>query len=303
MKIPTIIIPTILLITMGTGLWLSNKPERIDQKTISGWSAKKAVVLRKLNSKEKKKMDEAILSINFSTTKNLSPKKVLVFYRCGGFVHPSITHANYALQKLGEQSGQYQVALSDDYRDLRSDNLSSYDLLLFNNSTSLRFKENTLKKSILSHLKGGKGIAGIHGASDSFYHWEQGTEIFGAQFDKHPWKEKGNWSFQIDLPQHPINSSFRESGKQFFHRDEIYQYKISKDLPKTILISLDFGDETTAQQKDKDSPLSIPVSWIREPAVGGRVFYSNFGHRPETFANHAILEHFHRGIMYCLKLL
>ena len=49
----------------------------------------------------------------------------------------------------------------------------------------------------------------------------------------------------------------------------------------------------------KDGPREVPVSWVRK-AGDGRVFYTNFGHRPETFQNAVVLQHMLDGIQYAI---
>jgi type 1 glutamine amidotransferase len=48
-----------------------------------------------------------------------------------------------------------------------------------------------------------------------------------------------------------------------------------------------------------DGPREVPVSWVRT-AGDGRVFYTNFGHREDTFANPMIVKHMIDGIQYAL---
>jgi type 1 glutamine amidotransferase len=48
-----------------------------------------------------------------------------------------------------------------------------------------------------------------------------------------------------------------------------------------------------------DGPREVPVSWLRK-AGQGRVFYTNFGHREDTFSKPAILKHMLDGIQYAL---
>ena len=48
-----------------------------------------------------------------------------------------------------------------------------------------------------------------------------------------------------------------------------------------------------------DGPREVPVSWIRK-AGDGRVFYTNFGHREDTYRNPVILRHMLDGIQYAL---
>ena len=48
-----------------------------------------------------------------------------------------------------------------------------------------------------------------------------------------------------------------------------------------------------------DGPREVPVSWLRK-AGDGRVFYTNFGHREDTFTKPAILKHMLDGIQYAI---
>jgi hypothetical protein len=48
-----------------------------------------------------------------------------------------------------------------------------------------------------------------------------------------------------------------------------------------------------------DGPREVPVSWLRTTGKG-RVFYTNFGHREDTYANPMIVKHLLDGIQYAL---
>ncbi len=96
-----------------------------------------------------------------------------------------------------------------------------------------------------------------------------------------------------------LNRSF--GGKGFWHTDEIYQYKPETYVgPKVLrlLVSLDMNQDEVLKQI-KDGPREVPVSWLRK-AGDGRVFYTNFGHREDTFKNSMILKHMLDGIQYAL---
>ena len=65
-----------------------------------------------------------------------------------------------------------------------------------------------------------------------------------------------------------------------------------------LLVSLDMSKEEVSGRID-DGPREVPVSWIRK-AGQGRVFYTNFGHREDTFWNPTVLRHMCDGIQYAL---
>ena len=65
-----------------------------------------------------------------------------------------------------------------------------------------------------------------------------------------------------------------------------------------VLVSLDMK-QPEVNKLINDGPREVPVSWLRK-AGEGRVFYTNFGHREDTFSKPAILRHMLDGIQYAL---
>ena len=113
-------------------------------------------------------------------------------------MHGSIAAANYTLKTMGETTGAFKADFSDLYTDLSSENLQKYDLLLFNSTTRLKMPAEN-RTAILAFIKSGKGIAGIHAASDNFSDWKEGAELMGGVFNGHPWTSKGEWAYKNDV--------------------------------------------------------------------------------------------------------
>ena len=257
-----------------------------------------------------KEADKQSVDQSLPTQLTAKPKKkrrALVFYRCEGFVHSSISFGNYTLQKMGELTGAFSVDLSDEYQDLSADNLAKYDLVVFNSTTRLKMPE-AQKKALLDFVKGGKGFVGIHAASDNFADWQEGSEMIGGLFSGHPWlKNGGEWVFKNDAPENVLNEAFH--GQGFSCSDEIYCYKKPVDREKmSVLLSLDMSEEINqkplASEKNKKKfpgvkveDVDNPVSWYRSYGKG-RMFYTNFGHNESTYSNAAIMKHLFDGLQY-----
>jgi type 1 glutamine amidotransferase len=244
-----------------------------------------------------------------ATVKPKKPRRILVFYRCETFVHGSIVAGNFAMQELGRKTGAFTADLADDYAVFNKANLKKYDAILFNNTTSLALENDNQRNGILDFMSQGKGVAGIHAASDNFYKWKAGARMIGGQFNGHPWGGGGTWSFKLDDPKHLLNQAFK--GKGFWHKDEIYQYKpetyVGGDKLR-VLVSLDLNTEQTMKPLNRNEGLkkqyteggrTVPVSWIRT-FEGGRVFYTNLGHNASTYWNPAVLQHYLDGLQYAL---
>lgn len=228
------------------------------------------------------------------------PRKLLVFNLCKGFVHSSIPYGAKALEVMGKKTGAFEVVQSKDMSVFRPENLKQFDAVCFNNTTRLDFNEPALRKSLMDFVKGGKGIIGIHAASDNFYNWPEAAEMISGQFAGHPWVNRGTWAVKIEDAKHPLTVAF--GGKDFRINDEIYRIK-QLNLRKNchVLLRLDMTDETniTKARNLKPTDTDIPISWVRSYGKG-RVFYCSLGHNHHIFWNPAVLRHYLDGIQFAL---
>ncbi len=261
------------------------------------WEDHKLMTLTELNDAQRKIITDAVP--DKATAKPIKTRKILVFYRCDGFVHKSITSANFAVQEMGRKTGAFSVDLADEYKVFDAENLKQYDCILLNNTTGMTFQKPSQLNAFMDFVAGGKGLAGFHAASDNFKRNPAAVALVGGQFAGHPWGGGGTWAFKLDDPDHVLNKAF--GGQGFWHQDEIYQYQPDSFVgPQKlrVLISLDMNQKKVAERIN-DGPRDVAVSWIHE-AGEGRVFYTNFGHRDQTFHHPVILRHMLDGIQYAL---
>ncbi|MCP4376755.1 MAG: DUF1080 domain-containing protein [bacterium] len=226
-------------------------------------------------------------------------RRLLVFTRCEGYRHGSIPLASKAFELMGKKTGAYSTVISDDMEMFTAEKLKDFDAVLFNSTTRLKFENPAHRKALMEFIKGGKGVVGVHGATDNFYNWPEAAEMMGGLFAGHPWNSRGTWAVKLDEPDHVLNKSF--GGKGFKIKDEIYQLKgkvYSRDKLRVVL-SLDMSDKTTNSRGNKDPKRDIAISWVH--GVGkGRVFYCSFGHNNSVFWNAPVLEHYLAGIQYAM---
>jgi len=246
--------------------------------------------LKPLSAEQIQKISEALPAK--PTVKPAEPRKVLIFWRCGGFFHGSIRVGNVALKMLGEKTGAYEAVVSDDPNMFNPDSLKQFDALIFNNTTRLQLNE-TQRQALLDFVQGGKGIVGIHAATDNFYDWPEGAAMMGGLFSGHPWHEKVG--IKIDDPEHPVAAAFGKKG--FYITDEIYQFREPYSRNELrVLASLDMSKTASKGRRDDND---YAVTWVH--AVGkGRVFYCSLGHRDEIFWNPVVLRHYLDGIQFAL---
>jgi type 1 glutamine amidotransferase len=244
------------------------------------------------------KIDEAAPAT--AAAKPERPRRVLVFWRCEGFFHgDGIAAGNHAIAVMGEKTGVYVADFTDDYADLEADHLAEYDALILNNTTRLALPA-TAQAALLRFVRDGKGLVGIHAATDSFYDWPEGASLLGGLFDGHPWGAGGTWAFRLEEPDHPINRAF--DGRGFRLQDEIYQFKAPYTrADRRVLITLDLSDPKTGAVKSgvKRTDRDFAVAWIKN-YDRGRVFYCSLGHAANVFQHPNVLQFYLDGIQFAL---
>ena len=91
-----------------------------------------------------------------------------------------------AVEMLGEKTGAYTMEETQDMADFNKKNLNRFDAVLFLSTTRLNPTPEQ-RNALLDFARSGKGIIGIHAASDNFYEWEDGAKMIGGLFCQHPW--------------------------------------------------------------------------------------------------------------------
>ena len=261
------------------------------------WEEEKAKRFKGLPEKIQSEIADAVPTELAAKPKQ--ERRILVFYRCEGFIHGSIPHANESVRAMGEKTGAFRVDFADTYDVFEASNLAKYDAILLNNTSHMQFVTPAQEAAFMDFVAGGKGLIGIHAASDNFGRHPKCLAMVGGIFNGHPWNAGGKWAFKLNDAGHVLNQAF--GGKGFWHTDEIYQYKPDSYVGTgvlRVLVSLDMSQSAVIDRID-DGPREVPVSWVRD--IGeGRLFYTNFGHREDTFRNPMIMKHLLDGIQFAL---
>lgn len=228
------------------------------------------------------------------------PRKVLVFYRTEGFVHDSIGIGRDVLRRLGEATGAYTSEESDSMDAFDPANLEKFDAVIFLNTTGLKFENPVHRKALLDFVAAGKGVVGIHAATDNFPNWPEGQALMGGVFHGHPWNAGERVAIKLDDPGHTVNRAFGGSG--FWLLEEIYQMKepYSRDDLRVVM-SLDMSRPENIRADDaiRRDDGDFGIGWLKNEGAG-RVFYSSLGHRRDIYLVPQVLKHFLDGIQFAL---
>jgi type 1 glutamine amidotransferase len=103
-------------------------------------------------------------------------RKVLVLAKAGGFVHSSIPLAARTIEEMGKKTGAWSTTITYDSADINEANLKQYDAIFLASTTGAFLDDPNdaaataaRKKALLDFVRGGKGLAGIHAATDSYH--------------------------------------------------------------------------------------------------------------------------------------
>jgi len=104
------------------------------------------------------------------------PRRVLVLGRAAGFVHSSIPLAARTVEALGANTGAWQTTITFNPADINAANLANYDLVFLASTTGSFLDDpndaaatEARRKALLDFVRGGKGLAGVHAATDSYH--------------------------------------------------------------------------------------------------------------------------------------
>src|SRR5579884_288994 len=114
---------------------------------------------------------------NTPGAKPLHPRKVLVLAHtgAGGFVHASIPLAARTVEALGNQGGLWSTTVTYNAADINSNNLKQYDAIFLDSTTACFLDDRdpsvtaARRAAFLDFVRSGKGIAGIHAATDAYH--------------------------------------------------------------------------------------------------------------------------------------
>lgn len=193
-----------------------------------------------------------------------------------GFRHGSIAISATVLAREAAATGRLQIIHSEDVSRLSADGLRDFDALLFFTSGELPITEEQ-KRGVLEWVRGGKGFAGVHSATDTFYQWPEYEQLIGARFNGHPWTQ----TVRIDI-EHPDHPSTRAVQPGFSILDEIYQFREFSRARSRVLMTLDTRSVNLAAEGTNPGMEDFPLAWAH-PFGQGRVYYNALGHFDETW--------------------
>src|SRR5262252_1782607 len=211
-----------------------------------------------------------------------APHRILYVTATYGFRHNESIDASVSVfQQLAQESGAFEIDHTEDVSLLTAANLRNYDAVYFFTSGELPLSDQQ-KADLLDFVRQGKGFGGSHSATDCNYGWPDYGELIGGYFDGHPWVQEA--SVDVEDPQNPLVA---HAAPSFRFTEEFYQFRaFSRDRVRVLLTLDTHTVDLSAPGVDRTDG-DFALAWIRNYGKG-RVFYSAFGHFPESFTQEPI---------------
>lgn len=234
-----------------------------------------------------------------------APKKIQVLIITGQHQH-NWKGTTPLLRKALEDTGKFEVRVTEEFRGGGPETLAPYDLVVLNYSGSnrpeLRWGARA-DAALLDFVNAGKGIVVYHFAMQSFEGWTEFEKIAGANWRPNFGHHSAPHDFTVDVKdsQHPITKGLKLKFEQ--QKDELYaNLKWQPAGPYKILATA-YDDHAlyAASRTDARAPQPLvgtgadePMLWVSDYGKG-RVFTTALGHDVDQVQTLAFTTTFTRG--------
>ena len=222
------------------------------------------------------------------------PERILYFTYSAGYRHDVIPLSETILTQLGENSGEFEVTVTEDTSEFSTENLKRYAAVMFYTSGEIPMS-GAQKTALLNFVRSGRGFLGVHSATDTFYTWPDYLDLVGGYFNGHPWHQPA--TIEVVDPSDPLVAFL---GNILHIEDEIYQisdfdYRGSHVLLRLDQTSVDLG-KTGVHQRF----YGWPLAWTRSYGHG-RVFYMALGHEASVWQDPRYQQILTRAILWSMR--
>ena len=214
-----------------------------------------------------------------------APATALLFTRATGFVHGSIGPAAVALRRVLGTAG-VTAEISDEPAVFTPAALARFGVVVMISTTGRPLGDpgTAAVDALAAYVRGGRGLVGVHAASNGHEDNDTYVSLMGGDFREHP----GNVRQARCYPEtsHPAVARLPMS---FEITDEFYLFNKYR-MDNLVVLRCDaFG-----------STQKLPIAWHRQEGAG-RVFYTGLGHATEEWSDRRVLDdHVVPGILWAL---
>lgn len=205
------------------------------------------------------------------------------------------------LRKMLEDTGRFEVRITEEFRGASPETLAAYDLVILNyfdgRKAQLRWGERS-DQALLDYVRSGKGLVIYHFSVAAFDGWTEFEKLSGGNWRPNNGHHSARHDFRVDVrdSEHPITNGLAKSFPQ--PNDELYANLRWQPAGKYHVLATAWDDHSLyngkAKQPTPGAGLDQPMLWTVDYGKG-RVFVTALGHDPASVATPAFAGTFTRG--------
>ena len=229
------------------------------------------------------------------------PDKIQVLIVTGRHVHYWPDTAP-VLRKVLEDTGLFEVRVSEEFRGATDRTLAEYDLLVLNyydrrQAENLRWGEET-EQAVEDFISSGKGVVMYHLSMGAFYHWDEYEKISGGNWRDGRGHHSAQHDFDVDIidSEHPITRGLKTPLRM--ENDELYANLIFQPADNFHVLATAYDDHSlygdNPRQPIPGAGITQPILWTVNYGEG-RVFATTLGHDEVDVAHPTFVTTFTRG--------
>jgi uncharacterized protein len=205
------------------------------------------------------------------------------------------------LKKYLEDSGRFEVRVTEEFRGAGPETLAPYDVVVVNywdrNKAELRWGSRA-EAALENYVKSGKGLVVFHFSTAAFNGWTEYEKMSGANWRPNNGHHSARHDFTVDIKDtsHPITRGMKAKFAQ--PNDELYANLKWQQEGTYHVLATAWDDHALYQGKARQP---IPGAGINQPMLWtvqygqGRVFTDALGHDADAMRGAGFISTYVRG--------
>jgi type 1 glutamine amidotransferase len=205
------------------------------------------------------------------------------------------------LRKLLEDTGLFEVRVTEEFRGAGPETLAPYDVVILNyydgRKPELRWGERA-ETALVNYVRGGKGLVVYHFSTAAFDGWTEFEKMSAGNWRPNNGHHSARHDFNVEIKdrEHPITRGMKASLPQ--PNDELYA-NLKWQPAGTYHVLATAWDDHSKYAPNERQPvtgpgLNQPMLWTVDYGAG-RVFTTALGHDPDAMKSAAFIATFLRG--------
>ena len=211
------------------------------------------------------------------------------------------------LRKLLEDTGRFDVRVTEEFRGASAETLAPYDVVVLNyyeqKKPALRWGERA-DTALLDFVRGGKGLVIYHFSVAAFEEWTEFEKMCGGNWRPNFGHHSARHDFAVTVKD-PASPIMQGLGATFPQGDDELYANLKWQPAGTFHVLATAYDDHSLYKAGERQP--IPGKGIDQPVLwtvnygSGRVFVTALGHDPAAMKDPGFVTTFTRGTEWAAK--